>query len=103
MSGSDDWLGEWTFGLPNGSMTDEPILIAHLIARSGLKSAGVLVERAAGHADLPFAGLLIQVAGRAKHGRVLSDQHSTLGPGVRREAGDDGRREPRGRRDPSDT
>jgi ABC-type branched-subunit amino acid transport system substrate-binding protein len=43
--GADDWLGEWTFGLPNGSMTDEPILIAHLIARSGLKSAGVLVER----------------------------------------------------------
>jgi branched-chain amino acid transport system substrate-binding protein len=43
--GADDWLGEWTFGLPNGSMTDEPIMIAHLIGRAGLVSAGVLVER----------------------------------------------------------
>jgi branched-chain amino acid transport system substrate-binding protein len=43
--GADDWLGEWTFGLPNGSMTDEPILIAHLLAKSGEHTAGVLVER----------------------------------------------------------
>ena len=26
-SGSDEWLGEWTFALPQGSMTDEPILL----------------------------------------------------------------------------
>ncbi|GMU77975.1 MAG: hypothetical protein AMXMBFR46_07720 [Acidimicrobiia bacterium] len=45
LCGADDWLGQWTFGLPNGSMTDEPIVIAHLIAKAGLKSAGVLVER----------------------------------------------------------
>ena len=45
LCGADDWLGEWTFALPAGSMTDEPILIAHLIARAGLESAGVLVER----------------------------------------------------------
>ena len=45
LCGADDWLGEWTFGLPNGSMTDEPIMLAHLIARAGLESAGVLVER----------------------------------------------------------
>lgn len=43
--GADDWLGYWTFGLPNGSMTDEPIVIAHLIAKSGGTTAGVLVER----------------------------------------------------------
>jgi ABC-type branched-subunit amino acid transport system substrate-binding protein len=45
LCGSDDWLGEWTFGLPNGSMTDEPILIAHLMAKAGLHTAGVLFER----------------------------------------------------------
>src|SRR4029079_6548812 len=45
LCGADDWLGEWTFALPAGSMTDEPILLAHLIARAGLASAGVLVER----------------------------------------------------------
>src|ERR1700739_1434956 len=25
MTGTDDWLGEWTFAFPQGSMTDEPI------------------------------------------------------------------------------
>ena len=45
LCGSDDWLGEWTFGLPNGSMTDEPIVIAHLMAQAGLHTAGVLFER----------------------------------------------------------
>jgi branched-chain amino acid transport system substrate-binding protein len=43
--GADEWLGEWTFGLPNGSMTDEPIVIAHLIKKAGLMTTGVLVER----------------------------------------------------------
>jgi ABC-type branched-subunit amino acid transport system substrate-binding protein len=43
--GSDDGLGKWTFALPNGSMTDEPIIWAHLIAKSGHRRAGVLVER----------------------------------------------------------
>jgi ABC-type branched-subunit amino acid transport system substrate-binding protein len=43
--GSEDWLGEWTFLLNNGSMTDEPILWAHLMAQAGQPTAGVLVER----------------------------------------------------------
>jgi branched-chain amino acid transport system substrate-binding protein len=43
--GSDDWLGEWTFALPNGSMTDEPIIWAYLMSRAGQTTAGVLVER----------------------------------------------------------
>ena len=43
--GSEDWLGEWTFLLNNGSMTDEPILWAHLMAKAGQKTAGMLVER----------------------------------------------------------
>ena len=43
--GSEHWLGEWTFLLNNGSMTDEPILWAHLMAKAGQQTAGVLVER----------------------------------------------------------
>ena len=26
VAGADDWLGEWTFALPQGSMTDEPVV-----------------------------------------------------------------------------
>jgi ABC-type branched-subunit amino acid transport system substrate-binding protein len=43
-TGTDDWLGEWTFALPQGSMTDEPIFWADLVAKSGHQEAGVLVE-----------------------------------------------------------
>lgn len=43
--GADDWLGEWTFALPQGSMTDEPVVWAHLIAKAGHKSVGVIAEQ----------------------------------------------------------
>jgi len=43
--GSEHWLGKWTFLLNNGSMTDEPILWAHLMGKAGQATAGVLVER----------------------------------------------------------
>ena len=45
MTGTDDWLGEWTFSLPQGSMTDEPIFWAHLIAKHGHATVGVIVEQ----------------------------------------------------------
>ena len=45
VTGTDDWLGEWTFAFPQGSMTDEPIFIADLVAKRGLSSIGVLVEQ----------------------------------------------------------
>ena len=45
VSGADDWLGEWTFALPQGSMTDEPIYWAHLIAKQGHRDVGVIVEQ----------------------------------------------------------
>src|SRR5262245_46814466 len=32
VTGTDDWLGEWTFSLPMGSMTDQPIFCADHIA-----------------------------------------------------------------------
>jgi branched-chain amino acid transport system substrate-binding protein len=43
--GSDDWLGEWTFAFPQGSMTDEPIFWSDLLAKAGHSEVGVLVEQ----------------------------------------------------------
>jgi branched-chain amino acid transport system substrate-binding protein len=43
--GTEDWQGEWTFLLPNGSMTDEPIIWAHLMAKAGHFDVGVLAEQ----------------------------------------------------------
>ncbi|MBH0776302.1 ABC transporter substrate-binding protein [Nocardia bovistercoris] len=45
VTGTDDWLGEWTFSFPQGSMTDEPIFWADLLAEAGHTTVGVLVER----------------------------------------------------------
>lgn len=45
VTGSEEWLGEWTFSLPQGSMTDEPIFWADLMAARGLTEIGVLVEQ----------------------------------------------------------
>jgi ABC-type branched-subunit amino acid transport system substrate-binding protein len=45
VTGTDDWLGEWTFAFPQGSMTDEPIFWADLLAKGGHRTVGVLVER----------------------------------------------------------
>jgi ABC-type branched-subunit amino acid transport system substrate-binding protein len=44
-SGSDDWLGEWTFSLPQGSMTDEPIFWADLLRKDGHTDVGVVIEQ----------------------------------------------------------
>ena len=35
VTGSDDWLGEWTFSFPQGSLTDEPIFWADLLVKGG--------------------------------------------------------------------
>jgi ABC-type branched-subunit amino acid transport system substrate-binding protein len=43
--GSDDWLGEWTFALSNGSLPDEPHVIANIVRQAGHREVGVLVER----------------------------------------------------------
>lgn len=44
VTGTDDWLGEWTFSFPQGSMTDEPIFWADLLAKAGHSTVGMLVE-----------------------------------------------------------
>jgi branched-chain amino acid transport system substrate-binding protein len=45
VTGTDDWLGEWTFSLPQGSMTDEPIFWVDLLSKDGCDEVGVLVEQ----------------------------------------------------------
>src|SRR6201991_2045735 len=45
VTGSDDWLGEWTFAFPQGSLTDEPIFIADLVAKRLLKEISVPLEQ----------------------------------------------------------
>ena len=45
MTGTEDWLGEWTFSLPQGSMTDEPLFWADLIHQAGHPDVGILYEQ----------------------------------------------------------
>ncbi|WP_299565503.1 ABC transporter substrate-binding protein [uncultured Mycolicibacterium sp.] len=45
VTGSEEWLGEWTFSFPQGSLTDEPIFWADLLAKGGHTEVGVLVEQ----------------------------------------------------------
>src|SRR5512147_2262417 len=45
VTGSEDWLGEWTFSFPMGSLTDEPIFWVDLLAKGGHTEVGVLVEQ----------------------------------------------------------
>ncbi len=45
VTGSDDWLGEWTFSFPQGSLTDEPIFWADLLVEGGHRTVGVIVEQ----------------------------------------------------------
>lgn len=45
ITGSEQWLGPWTFSLPMGSLTDEPLFWAQLIAKRGITQVGVLAEQ----------------------------------------------------------
>ena len=45
VTGSEEWLGEWTFSLSMGSMTDEPIFWADLLAKEGHTEVGALIEQ----------------------------------------------------------
>ena len=50
VTGSEAWLGPWTFSLPMGSMTDEPVFWVEQMTRAGHETVGALVERSqAGH------------------------------------------------------
>src|SRR5262245_46772690 len=45
VTGTDDWLGEWTFSFPQGSLSDEPIFWADLLAKGQHTEVGVLIEQ----------------------------------------------------------
>lgn len=45
VTGSESWLGPWTFSLPMGSLTDEPIFWTEQMVAAGHETVGVLVER----------------------------------------------------------
>ena len=45
VTGTDDWLGEWTFSFPQGSLTDEPIFWSDLLAKGGHTDVGCLIEQ----------------------------------------------------------
>jgi ABC-type branched-subunit amino acid transport system substrate-binding protein len=44
MAASESMLGEWMFALPNGSMDEEPIIMAQVAQYDGAKRVGVLYE-----------------------------------------------------------
>ena len=43
--GSEEWLGERTFALSDGSLSEEPFYIANLVAKSGIRRIGVSYEK----------------------------------------------------------
>jgi branched-chain amino acid transport system substrate-binding protein len=43
--GAEEWHGEWTFSLGNGSMSDEPYVIANLLSQRDLRTVAVTYER----------------------------------------------------------
>src|SRR6187431_2025267 len=45
VTGSEAWLGPWTFSLPMGSLTDEPVFWAEQMVNAGYRTVGALVER----------------------------------------------------------
>lgn len=44
MGASESMLGEWVFGLPAGSMEEEPIIMATIAALDGCRSVGIAFE-----------------------------------------------------------
>lgn len=45
VTGSEAWLGPWTFSLPMGSLTDEPVFWVEQMVAAGYQTVGALVER----------------------------------------------------------
>ncbi len=45
VTGSEAWLGPWTFSLPMGSLTDEPVFWVEQLVAAGHQTVGALVER----------------------------------------------------------
>ena len=46
-AGSDEWQGKWTFALNQGSLVEEPCIMANFLAHRKVKKVAVLVENSA--------------------------------------------------------
>src|SRR5439155_22351087 len=44
MGGTESMLGEWMFGLPAGSLEEEPIIMATVAALDGCRTVGIAYE-----------------------------------------------------------
>jgi ABC-type branched-subunit amino acid transport system substrate-binding protein len=86
VTGSEDWLGEWTFSFPQGSLTDEPIFWTQLLAKGGYTDVGVLVEQSlVGESYLKSFGSACRDAGiRIVAEERLAQTAQDVGEAIRR-------------------
>ncbi|MBH0776648.1 ABC transporter substrate-binding protein [Nocardia bovistercoris] len=64
MAASESMLGQWVFGLPAGSMEEEPLIMATVAALDGCRTAGLVYEDSLiGHEYLRTTRVACQVAG----------------------------------------
>ncbi len=87
--GTDDWLGEWSFGLSSGSLTDEPYVLANLMAHAGYQRIGVVVEESLiGEEYLAFLRRAVQVEGLriVAEERILTTDHDISAAAARLQA-----------------
>jgi branched-chain amino acid transport system substrate-binding protein len=88
--GTDDWLGEWSFGLSAGSLTDEPYVLANLMAHAGHRRVGVIVEESLiGEQYLTFFRRAAKVEGLTivAEERILTTEHDLRTATARLRAG----------------
>ena len=85
-TGTEDWLGEWTFALPQGSMTDEPVFWAQLLAKGGHTEVGALVEQSlVGHSYISnFRGACRREGIRIVAEEAIPQTAQDVGEAVRR-------------------
>ena len=79
VTGTDDWLGEWTFSFPQGSMTDEPIFLADLVAKRGMSR-----DRCPGRAEPHRRELSEEPAKCVSPARVFESSQRRRSPRQRR-------------------
>jgi ABC-type branched-subunit amino acid transport system substrate-binding protein len=71
VTGSEAWLGPWTFSLPMGSMGDEPVFWVEQMVKAGHQTVGALVERSkVGHTYITNFRAACERAGI----RIVSEQ-----------------------------
>ena len=89
MGATETMLGEWVFGLPAGSMEEEPIIMATVAAFDGCRSVGIAFE------DSLIGHEYLRTTRVACNGRGLADHRGSADPaGAGGQAGGDGRRWP---------